>query len=53
MLELGWTALEDAGIVPGSLAGTDTGVFVGIAADDYAALLHRSETPSAATPRPA
>ncbi|WP_050779370.1 type I polyketide synthase, partial [Streptomyces sp. Mg1] len=45
MLELGWTALEDAGIVPGSLAGTDTGVFVGIAADDYAALLHRSETP--------
>lgn len=45
MLELGWTALENAGIVPGSLAGTDTGVFVGIAADDYAALLHRSETP--------
>ncbi|HET9382403.1 MAG TPA: polyketide synthase, partial [Streptomyces sp.] len=45
MLELGWTALENAGIVPGSLAGTDTGVFVGIAADDYAALLHRSDTP--------
>ncbi|MFH8425341.1 beta-ketoacyl synthase N-terminal-like domain-containing protein, partial [Streptomyces sp. NPDC018038] len=45
MLELGWTALENAGIVPGSLAGTDTGVFVGIAADDYAALLHRSATP--------
>ncbi|MFJ7984354.1 type I polyketide synthase, partial [Streptomyces sp. NPDC096351] len=45
MLELGWTALENAGIVPGGLAGTDTGVFVGIAADDYAALLHRSATP--------
>ncbi|MFI1358050.1 SDR family NAD(P)-dependent oxidoreductase [Streptomyces sp. NPDC020898] len=43
MLELGWTALENAGIVPGTLAGTSTGVFVGIAADDYAALLHRSE----------
>ncbi|MEU7488464.1 SDR family NAD(P)-dependent oxidoreductase [Streptomyces sp. NPDC042319] len=44
MLELGWTALEHAGIVPDTLAGTDTGVFVGVAADDYAALLHRSGT---------
>ncbi|AZQ70586.1 polyketide synthase [Streptomyces luteoverticillatus] len=45
MLELGWTALEDAGIVPDSLAGTDTGVFVGVTADDYATLLHRTGTP--------
>ncbi|WP_344469791.1 type I polyketide synthase, partial [Kitasatospora kazusensis] len=42
MLELGWEALEDAGIVPGELAGTRTGVFVGAIWDDYATLLQRS-----------
>ncbi|ROO52181.1 tylactone synthase [Micromonospora sp. Llam0] len=42
MLELGWEALEHARIRPAGLKGTDTGVFVGIAADDYATLLHRS-----------
>ncbi|MFI6985318.1 beta-ketoacyl synthase N-terminal-like domain-containing protein, partial [Embleya sp. NPDC050154] len=41
ILELGWEALEDAGIVPGTLAGSRTGVFVGATMDDYAALLHR------------
>ncbi|MFF5256852.1 SDR family NAD(P)-dependent oxidoreductase [Streptomyces leeuwenhoekii] len=40
-LELGWEALEDARIVPGGLAGTRTGVFVGAASGDYSALLHR------------
>ncbi|MDB1090077.1 polyketide synthase, partial [Streptomyces sp. ACA25] len=44
MLELGWEALESARILPGDLRGTDTGVFVGVAADDYATLLRRSGT---------
>ncbi|WP_406084714.1 SDR family NAD(P)-dependent oxidoreductase [Micromonospora zamorensis] len=39
MLELGWEALEDAGIVPDALAGTRAGVFVGAIGDDYATLL--------------
>ncbi|ROP35824.1 acyl transferase domain-containing protein [Saccharothrix texasensis] len=37
-LELAWEALEDAHVVPASLAGTATGVFVGAIADDYAKL---------------
>ncbi|MEU2064903.1 SDR family NAD(P)-dependent oxidoreductase [Streptomyces sp. NPDC013455] len=40
VLELAWEALEDARIVPATLAGTDTGVFIGAIADDYAALTH-------------
>ncbi|MFF7777220.1 type I polyketide synthase [Streptomyces tanashiensis] len=40
VLELAWESLEDAGIVPASLAGTATGVFVGAIADDYTALTH-------------
>ncbi|MER5356153.1 type I polyketide synthase [Kitasatospora sp. NPDC002551] len=35
LLEVVWEALEDAGIPPTSLAGSDTGVFVGIGSDDY------------------
>ncbi|UUU22864.1 type I polyketide synthase [Streptomyces sp. DSM 40750] len=35
LLEVVWEALEDAGIPPQSLAGGDTGVFVGIGSDDY------------------
>jgi polyketide synthase 12 len=42
MLELGWEALEDAGIVPGRLRGSRTGVFVAVIWDDYAALVHRA-----------
>ena len=38
VLEVGWEALEDAGQVPERLAGSDTGVFVGIATTDYANL---------------
>ncbi|WP_131761391.1 type I polyketide synthase [Actinomadura fibrosa] len=43
MLELAWEALEDAGIPAPTLAGSDTGVFVGAIWDDYATLLRRSE----------
>jgi len=39
MLELCWGCLEDAGYVPESLSGTDTGVFVGVAGLDYRELL--------------
>ncbi|CAL9640929.1 Narbonolide_10-deoxymethynolide synthase PikA1, modules 1 and 2 [Streptomyces sp. enrichment culture] len=38
VLELGWEALEHAGILPARLGGTRTGVYVGIASDDYATL---------------
>ncbi|MFF9026011.1 beta-ketoacyl [acyl carrier protein] synthase domain-containing protein, partial [Streptomyces eurythermus] len=48
LLELGWEALENAGIDPGRLAGTATGVFAGIASDDYATLLHRARSASGA-----
>ncbi|MGR8007756.1 type I polyketide synthase [Streptomyces hypolithicus] len=34
-LEVAWEALEHAGIPASSLAGSDTGVFVGIGTDDY------------------
>ncbi|UQA90601.1 type I polyketide synthase [Streptomyces halobius] len=40
-LELGWEALEDAGLVPEELRGSDTAVFLGAAGDDYAALVQR------------
>ena len=36
MLEGAWEALEDAGIDPTSLRGTDTGVFCGVVTSDYA-----------------
>ena len=34
-LEVGWEALEDAGIAPHTLAGSDAGVFMGAGSDDY------------------
>ncbi|WP_330287182.1 type I polyketide synthase [Streptomyces sp. NBC_00576] len=53
VLELAWEVLEDAGILPASLTGSRTGVFVGAMHDDYAALLQRrgtgSVTPHSAT----
>ncbi|MFE5208782.1 SDR family NAD(P)-dependent oxidoreductase, partial [Streptomyces sp. NPDC056600] len=41
LLELGWEALEEAGIVPGALAGSRTAVLAAAIWDDYAALHHR------------
>ncbi len=36
LLECAWESLEDAGIPPVSLRGTETAVYVGIASNDYA-----------------
>jgi NADPH:quinone reductase-like Zn-dependent oxidoreductase/3-oxoacyl-(acyl-carrier-protein) synthase/acyl carrier protein len=41
LLEVAWEGLWDAGIEPGSLAGSDTGVFVAIYNSDYARLHFR------------
>ncbi|WP_329340037.1 SDR family NAD(P)-dependent oxidoreductase [Streptomyces sp. NBC_00663] len=41
VLELTWEALEDAGIAPDRLRTTDTGVYIGVIADDYATLQRR------------
>jgi acyl transferase domain-containing protein/acyl-CoA synthetase (AMP-forming)/AMP-acid ligase II/acyl carrier protein len=38
LAEVAWEALEDAGLVPERLAGTPTGVFIGIATNDYGQL---------------
>jgi acyl transferase domain-containing protein len=43
LLEESWHALEDAGIDPFSLRGSDTGVFVGIASNDYGQMLLRRQ----------
>ena len=39
LLELSWEALEHAGIAPSELAGTATGVFIGLCNTDYGRLL--------------
>ncbi|MER5771997.1 type I polyketide synthase [Streptomyces sp. NPDC001985] len=49
LLELAWEALEDAWIVPGTLRSSDTGVFIGAMADDWAQLTHL-RGPAAMTP---
>ena len=38
-LEVTWEALEDAGIPPQDLVGSDTSVFMGVNSDDYGKLL--------------
>jgi len=41
LLETAWEAVERAGLDPGGLSGSRTGVFVGITGSDYAALARR------------
>jgi acyl transferase domain-containing protein/NADPH:quinone reductase-like Zn-dependent oxidoreductase/acyl carrier protein len=41
LLETSWEALENAGIAPKTLAGEQTGVFVGITTSEYAQLQQR------------
>ncbi|HWE89929.1 MAG TPA: SDR family NAD(P)-dependent oxidoreductase [Pseudonocardiaceae bacterium] len=38
VLEVAWAALEQAGIAPGSLRGSRTGVFMGVSATEYGSL---------------
>ena len=55
LLEVAWEALEHAGIAPDRLAGSPTGVFVGICNSDHfqRVLAARRRTRSTPTSRPA
>jgi polyketide synthase 12/candicidin polyketide synthase FscB len=44
LLEVSWEALEDAGIAPASLRGSQTGVFTGSMYQDYTASMFASES---------
>lgn len=46
LLEVTWEALENANIVPKSLAESNTGVFIGISLTDYEHLVEQSAIPA-------
>jgi phthiocerol/phenolphthiocerol synthesis type-I polyketide synthase C len=45
LLQTSWHALEDAGIAPDALAGSDTGVFIGAMTHDYELLQLKRHAP--------
>jgi acyl transferase domain-containing protein/NADPH:quinone reductase-like Zn-dependent oxidoreductase/NADP-dependent 3-hydroxy acid dehydrogenase YdfG/acyl carrier protein len=49
LLEVTWEAFERAGIVPAAVAGSRTGVYVGISQNDYATLSLGGDAPDAYT----
>jgi len=44
LLEVTWKALEDAGLIPANLAGTNAGVFIGLSGSEYLNLLIEDPT---------
>ena len=40
LLEVVWESLEQAGVAPGSLRGSEAGVFIGMSSDDHATWSH-------------
>lgn len=45
LMELAWQTLENAGITPNSIAGSNTGVFIGASGSDYSRLMERVGVP--------
>jgi acyl transferase domain-containing protein len=44
LLEVTWEALEDAGLIPTNLAGTNAGIFIGLSGSEYLNLLSEDPT---------